>query len=112
MLQLPSGANASLLMPLEKLPLPLSTHEVLPLKKSLTRQTLSVPAMKTLSAAAVVPGHFSKRAMNGTPVFSMPLSLAVNDAPPLIVRRIARFWDDTAQLANGLVVEIALSAPS
>ena len=87
---------------------PLAVQFAPPSKKSLLRQRLSVPAIITFGSV----GQLSKRAMKGALVVSIPLPAAVNDAPPLVVREMARNCEETAQSLFGSVAEMALSAPS
>src|SRR5438034_605772 len=54
-------------------------HDALvPEKKFVDFQRLSVPAIMTSSLA----GHFARRAMNGTFALSIPESAATNEVPP------------------------------
>ena len=60
---------------------------LVPEKKFVDFQRLFVPAIMTSS----LDGHFSNRAMKGTPVLLIPVS-AVKKSAPFFVRKMLRFW--------------------
>src|SRR5438132_5168362 len=84
-------------------------HDALvPEKKFVDFQRLSVPAIMTSSLA----GHFARRAMNGTFALSIPESAATNALPPFVVRSTFSSCRQTIQSVSGLLDELALYPPS
>src|SRR5439155_15988327 len=81
---------------------------LVPEKKFVDFQRLSVPAIMTSSLA----GHFARRAMNGTFTLSIPESAATNELPPFVVRCTSSSCRQTIQSVLGLLDEIELSPPS
>src|SRR5215510_11127886 len=86
---------------------PFATHVgAIELKKLSVRHIRFVPVRKTLS----LPGHLRTGATNADAVMSIPVSAAMNDLPPSVVRLIDPQIQAPIQSVSGRLDETATSA--